>query len=235
MIFVGILAIGLLSGRSKHFGFFALSVLMIFYLNGSFKMKLNFKNTFFIVAAIALTLFVARDKIYFYFIEGGFGKGRGETDLYARMALYFFAFKILVDYLPFGPGFGTYATFASGSYYSPIYAKYGMEKMHGLSKDAPAFIADTYYPALAQFGVVGVVLFFWFWAYWSAKALKAYNKGLHKESVISLIIIFFFIIECTSDATLTHNRGMFMMMMLGLINSDIHCKNINNKQLSENK
>ena len=224
LIFILILAIGLLSGRSKHFGFFALSSAMVLYLTKSFVMKFSLKNTLFIIIVLALTLFVTREKIYFYFVTGGFGDGRGTDDLYARMALYFFSFQILIDYLPFGSGFATYATFTSGSHYSPIYAKYGMHNMYGLTKNSPNFIADTYYPALAQFGIIGVILFFMFWIYLARKALNVYNRNCRKESVMALMVIFFFLIECTTDATLTHNRGMFMMMMLGLIFHDIQTK-----------
>ena len=225
IIFILILALGIFSGRSKHFGFFVICSLMVLYFNKSFEMKLSFKNSTFLIVAIALTMFVARDKIYFYFITGGFGDGRTASDLYARMALYYFSLQIFMDYLPFGTGFATYATYASGAFYSPIYTKYGMQNMYGLTKDAPDFIADTYYPALAQFGIVGAILFFLFWINLAVRAVKAY-KYCYKESVIALVIIMFFLIECTTDATLTHNRGMFMMMMLGLIFHDIRTKTI---------
>lgn len=221
LIFIVILALGLFSTRSKHFGFFAFCTLLILYFNQSFKMKLNLKNSFFIIAALALTILVAWEKIYFYFVTGGFGEGRTVNDLYARMALYYFATHILMDFFPFGSGFASFGTYASGTSYSPIYIKYGMNKMQGLTKDAPDFIADTYYPALAQFGFAGVILFFYFWINLAKQAIKAYSKGYHKESIMAIMIIVFFIIECTSDATLTHNRGMFMMMLLGLLFSDI--------------
>jgi hypothetical protein len=224
MIFILLLSIGILSGRSKHFGLFAVCLLIMIYFNKSFKMKLNVRNSIFIIAALAVTLFVAREKIYFYFITGGFGDGRTASDLYARMALYYFSLQIFMDYLPFGTGFATYATYASATYYSPIYTKYGMQNMPGLTKEMPDFVADTYFPALAQFGIAGAILFFTFWTHLTRKAIKAYRLNCHKEATIVLIIIIFFMIECTSDATITHNRGMFIMMMLGLQFSDIHAK-----------
>ena len=223
LIFILILAIGILSGRSKHFGFFAICSLLILYFNDTARMKLNVKNLTFLIIALAVTIFVTRDKFYFYFVTGGFGDGRTAQDLYARMALYFFSLNIFIDYMPFGSGFASYATYASGAYYSPIYGKYGMERMYGLTKDAPDFIADTYYPALAQFGVVGVILFFTFWISLAIKALKSYSICM-KESLMALLIIIFILIECTTDATITHNRGMFMMIMLGLIFYDIRKK-----------
>ena len=225
--FTLILAIGLMSTRSKHFGFFVVSVLLVFYINRPDKIKLNFRNVIFAVSALALTVLAAWEKIHYYFITGGFGSGRSADDLYARMALYYFATLILKDFFPFGSGFASYATHASGTSYSSIYAKYNMNHMHGLTKTSPAFVADTYYPALAQFGYAGIVLFFYFWFYLFRKAVRMYLKGFLKESALVVMMVVFFIIECTSDATLTHNRGMFMMMLLGLVSSEVKTKEEN--------
>ena len=224
IIFVLILAIGILSGRSKHFGFFVICTFIVLYFSKSSRMELNFKNVMFLTTVIALAVLVAWDKIYLYFVTGGFGGGRAANELYARMALYYFSIQILMDYVPFGCGFASFGTFASAESYSPIYVKYGMNNMHGLSKSAPDFVTDTYYPVLAQFGFVGVFLFFFFWINLAKRAIKAFLNGFHKESVIAILIVGFFLIECTSDSTLTHNRGMFMMMMLGLSFSDIKIK-----------
>ena len=219
-IFILILAIGLLSTRSKHFGFFAIATLIILYFNEKSKMKFNLRNVLFFTVAVGITVLVSWKKIYYYFVVGGFGSGRTVENLYARMALYYFSARILMDYIPFGSGFASYATYTSGASYSSIYTKYNMNNMHGLTKAKPDFIADTYYPALAQFGFVGVVLFFYFWAYLLKRAVKIYAKGFLKEAVLAILMIIFFLIECTSDATLTHNRGMFIMMILGLVFAD---------------
>ena len=221
LVFVLLLAIGLLSTRSKHFGFFVVSTLLVFYLNRSFRMKFNAKNAFFIVSAVALTLLVSWNKINFYFITGGFGSERAADELYARMALYYFSLQIFTDFFPFGSGFASYATFTSGDSYSSIYVKYGMNNMFGLTKSNPSFISDTYYPVLAQFGVAGAVLFFSFWIMLFVRAIKNYGKGFYKESVMAIMIILFFLIECPSDSTLTHNRGMFIIMILGLVFADV--------------
>jgi len=232
-VFVLILAIGLLSTRSKHFGFFVICTLLVVYLNQSFRMKFNFKNIFFFLAALGLTLLAAWDKIDYYFITGGFGSGRSADELYARMALYFFSIPILLDFIPFGCGFASYATYTSGVSYSPIYVKYGMNTMYGLTKADPRFMSDTYFPALAQFGFCGVFLFFYFWFYLLRRAIRNYSQGLYKESAMAIMIIIFFLIECTSDSTITHNRGMFMMMLLGLCLSGVKNQNPHENTVSQ--
>lgn len=216
IIFLLLLAVGLLSGRSKMYGFFVIAAFLVFYINRNFKLKFSSKNiTIFSIAIVAMTI-VAWDKINFYFIEGGFGNERETQDLYARAALYYFSLDLFKEYFPFGSGFATYGTFASGEYYSHIYNDLGMDVMQGLTENDPRFIADTYFPSLAQFGVVGAILFFLFWMILTRNSILYFHKENIKDFVISIVVICFFLIECTSDATITHNRGLFIMMLLAL-------------------
>ena len=197
-------------------------VSMACFLKPTFKLKLTVKNILLLMLVASFVLFFTYQKINLYFLGNGDYLAANEEvkDAIARAALYFHVPEILKDYFPFGSGFASYATYASGVYYSPLYAKYGMEEVFGLSKDYFSFVADTYYPALAQFGYVGICLFFVFWGYWALKAVKDY-KFAYKQSLIILMIVMFFMIECTTDTTITHNRGLFMMMLLGLLFSDL--------------
>ena len=88
--------------------------------------------------------------------------------------------------------------------------------MQGLTEKDPRFIADTYFPSLAQFGVIGAILFFIFWIKLAQKSIHYFHKDNIKDFAISIIIICFFLIECTSDSKITHNRGLFIMMLLAL-------------------
>ena len=222
IVFVLLMAIGIFSGRSKAYGFFIICAGMVLALKPAFKWKLNLKNILLFSVLGGLVLFVTYQKINLYFIGGGDFLGEGEEiqNSIARAALYFNSIEILADYFPFGSGFATYGTFASGVHYSDIYAQYGMDNIYGLTKSYYSFVADTYYPSLAQFGVVGVCLFFLFWASLGLKGLK-YYKVAHKETLMVLMIVCFFLIECVADTTITHNRGFYMMMLLGLLFSDL--------------
>lgn len=226
IIFLLILSIGFISGRSKFYGFFIICTFLVFYITDNFKIKFNLKNIIYLSIALGIIFLATKEKIYLYFVQGGLGDGKGETDLFARMALYYFSRDIIIDYFPFGSGFGSYATYASAEYYSPLYEKYNMDLIHGLSKDFNSFISDTYYPALAQFGIVGVILFFAFWINIIKKSVKWQHVQPNSQYfTISILIVSFFLIECTTDSTLTHNRGLFMMMLLGLTMSNFK-KNI---------
>lgn len=127
------------------------------------------------------------------------------------------AFQILFDYFPFGSGFASFATFASGTYYSKTYAEYGIDHLYGISKEWPSFITDAYYPELAQFGIVGVSLYISFWITIMHQSRPLLQKGYYKEFIIAVLICIFFAIEGIADATFVHNRGLFILMLLGLI------------------
>ena len=84
------------------------------------------------------------------------------------------------------------------------------------------FIADTYYPSLAQFGIVGIILYITFWIYILMKAIKFHKRTYNMKCLsMVLMIIGFFIIEGTTDSTFTTHRGFFVLMLLGLILSDL--------------
>ena len=145
-----------------------------------------------------------------------------EFDYIARLALYATSYSIFLDYFPFGSGLASFGTHFSGVHYSKLYTDYGLDNIWGLTKSNPMFITDTYYPSLAQFGVVGVVLYLLFWLYIVKKAtsLNLSNKNMHLFLITACIVGFLFI-ENVADATLTGNRGAFMMMFLGYTFSNL--------------
>ena len=88
----------------------------------------------------------------------------------------------------------------------------------GLTRGGWYFVADTYYPSLAQFGIVGVCLFILFWIYLFQKSFVFLNK----TNIIQYFVIFvlsagFLFIENVADASFTSNRGFFIMMFLGVL------------------
>lgn len=76
----------------------------------------------------------------------------------ARYVLLRGAIAIAGDYMPFGSGFATFGTAASRTYYSPIYGRYGMANVWGISVEDSYFITDQYWCGiLGQFGVLGLI------------------------------------------------------------------------------
>lgn len=83
-----------------------------------------------------------------------------------RGRLYRTGERIANSDFPLGAGFGRYASYGSRIYYSPIYYKYGLSSVYGLSRSFPEFIDDTSWPSVigetgwAGFAmyVIGVIL-----------------------------------------------------------------------------
>ena len=133
--------------------------------------------------------------------------------------------NVLTDYFPFGSGLASYATHVSGEYYSPLYYDYSLQNCDGMSPDNYSYISDTYFPVLAEFGVVGIVLFFIFWR-------KRYRevREMAKSDIVSyrcgLSIIMMIIIESVAGPVLVMNWCFLPLMVLGII-----CRAGRNKQI----
>lgn len=220
-VFLLLLAVGFFSTRTKFYGFYVLAAGLVVAVKLGYRFQFSLLSAIGLIAIAALVVAVSWHRIELYFIEGMFRS----KEMWARPVLYLTAGAILITYIPFGSGLASFATFASASYYSPTYTEFKIDQIFGLSHANPDFITDTYYPALAEFGLVGVALFLFFWGYWITQAKRfylAHRKGREKEFLLFILIVLFFAIESTTDSTLTHNRGLFMMILLGLTLSDLH-------------
>lgn len=206
-LFCLLLGISLFSTRSKSYGFVFFVLFYIALVKSGYKIRFNLTSIVLITLLAGGVLWVSWDKIAYYFITGA-----NTAEMYARPVLYYVAWLILMDYFPFGSGFASFASYFSGVSYSKTYSEYGIDQYWGLSKEMPDFIADTFYPSLAQYGVVGVVLFFYFWI-WVYRSMPKNSVKLHAYSVM---LIVFFTIESVADSTFTHNRGLFLLILLAL-------------------
>ena len=75
-----------------------------------------------------------------------------------------------------------------------------------------------------------IMLYITFWIYVFKKALIFFQHTKQaKLMIIVLLLICFFGIEGTSDSTITTHRGLFMMMMIGLMLSEMKNKIANSK------
>ena len=194
MIFILILAIGLFSARSKFYGFFIISLVTVIFFGNISRLKLNFKTIAIAVLSLAAMVLASWKKMVMYF---GVGKSLDSVpeEFMARAMLYVTSFEIFKDFFPFGSGFASFASHSSGVYYSPLYAKYGIENVKGISKNNYSYIADTYYPCLAQFGIIGVFLYILFFAYIIRKAYKLFlSTQKEKYFIIPFLIIGYLLI-----------------------------------------
>ncbi|MDO4703939.1 MAG: O-antigen ligase family protein [Tannerella sp.] len=145
-------------------------------------------------------------------------QGGSLSALDPQAILYQAALKVWRDFPLFGSGLASFATYASGLYYSPLYAEYGVHTVSGLAPHAWHSVCDTYYPSLVQFGVTGIVLFLLFWTFIVCLSLWKYKRhGDIQLFVTVLITACILFIGNISDSLFTSHKGYFMMMFLGLL------------------
>lgn len=221
-IAVVLLTVGLLSARSKYYGVYIFTMYFLFGYKPGIMRHFTVKHAIATLGLFALILAASWHKISYYFLTGN-----GETfdpttiESFARPVLYVTGFSILFDYFPFGTGLGSFATAASSKFYSNVYYEYGIDKVHGLAPNLDFdFICDAFYPSLAQFGVVGVVLFVIFWIYtygFLRKGIRFCPKKMKNIFILGSLIIIFILVEGIAATTFTHVHGMYAMMLYGII------------------
>lgn len=222
LIFVVILlALGLLCTRAKYFGEFVLAMFFLFAYRPGIMRQLTLKRALGLLAVGVLIIAVSWNKIEYYFLTGNSGTfDPSVVESYARPVLYATSFLILLEFIPFGSGLGSFATYASEQFYSDVYFYYGIDKVYGLSPTYSAFICDAYYPSLAQFGFAGLILFICFWRYsynFIRIALRQENFRFKNLFIIGSLIICFILIECTSGTIFTQSIGAIAMALYGMI------------------
>lgn len=96
-------------------------------------------------------LFVAKDKIYYYFV-------RGKAGDWARYRLMATATEIAGDYFPLGTGWSTYGSHYSVGNYSRVYYLYGIDKHPELGVETKYFLNDNYWACvIAETGWLGAL------------------------------------------------------------------------------
>ncbi len=132
----------ILTGRSKAIAFIFI-FLIIFYFSKIFK-KISLKYA---IIGLPVVLMISMPRIKSELLNG------------ARGDLYDGAIRIAKDFFPFGSGFGTYGSYISRFKYSPLYYRYGLSGIWGLSPEMPSYITDTYWAmVLGECGIIGLIL-----------------------------------------------------------------------------
>lgn len=196
---------GMIAPKFKFMGEVVCFIAFVFFL----KKRLNFrspKTMIYCAIVVAIILTVTWTRFDGYYVSGL------SNDELARPMTYKTSLKILYDYFPFGSGMGSFACNGAWQYYSPLYYKYKLNDIWGLDEGG-GFICDAYYPTLAQFGIVGVFFFLWFWK----RRMSAINVIVDMRYYrVAMITICCLAIEQTADSSWLSGKGMGYCMLLGL-------------------
>lgn len=214
---------GIVCTRSKYYGECVLTLFFFYIYKPGIIRHLNMKYAIVIVSLIVIIIAVAYQKIDYYFLspsEGSVSFDPDELSGFARPVLYATGILIMADHFPFGSGLASFASFPSTKPYSGVYGEYGIDQVFGLSEAMPDFICDAYYPLLAQFGVVGVVLFVLFWVYcckYLRYIIRLDPKRFKYPFIIGSLMICFVLIESIGGTAFAQGAGVTAMMLLGII------------------
>lgn len=209
---------GMFAPKFKFMGEVVCFIAFIFFV----KKKLNFQSTKTILFAcilVIVVLAVTWTRFDAYYVSGL------SNDNLARPMTYKTSLVILGDYFPFGPGMGTFACNGAWKYYSPLYYEYNLNQVCGLGEGG-GFICDAYYPTLAQFGIVGVFFFCWFWK----RRLVAFNQIVDMRYYrVAMLTFCCLAIEQTADSSWLSGKGMGYCMLIAL------CLNANRNMMEQRR
>ena len=204
-----IMLLGLISGKSKYFGECVVFIALVIFV----KSKINFTSVSTLLKVVALgsvVIFFTWTKFNAYYVEGF----QEEAEAMARPATYETGIKIMFkDYIPFGSGLGSFGTAAAAKEYSPLYYKYQLNTIWGLNPENPMFLADAFYPTLAEFGLVGLFFFLWFWKRRLWEANKIHNLIYYRMALMCILAL---ALESTADSSYLSGKGMGYFMILAL-------------------
>lgn len=204
-----IMLLGLASGKSKYFGECVCFIALVMFV----KSKINFTSvsTLLKLAALgAVVIFFTWTKFNAYYVEGF----QEEAQAMARPATYETGMTIMFkDYIPFGSGLGSFGTAAAAKEYSPLYFKYHLNEIWGLDPTNPMFLADAFYPTLAEYGIVGLFFFLWFWKRRLWEANKIPNPIYYRMALMCILAL---ALESTADSSYLSGKGMGYFMILAL-------------------
>ena len=212
--------IGIIAPKFKFMGEVVCFIAFIYFL----KKRLNFrspKTILYCTVIVTIVLTVTWTRFDAYYVTGLSNEGM------ARPMTYKTSLKILSDYIPFGPGMGTFACNGAWKFYSPLYYKYNLNDIWGMSDaslGSGCFICDAYYPSLAQFGIVGVFFFLWFWKRRFKEINVIQDMRYYRVAMITVCCL---AIEQTADSSWLSGKGMGYCMLLAL------CLNANRNMMIE--
>ena len=134
------------------------------------KKKVTVKKLVGPILGSSLLLLSMGDYIYYNiskYILGTF------SEISARYMLLRQSIQILMDYFPFGVGFGKFGSWYARINYSEYYYLYNCNNIYGLRPDDPRYATDTFWPAIfGETGILGTIIYISFLVFIAHKQLK---------------------------------------------------------------
>lgn len=190
--------------RAKALAFVAIFIILAIYL-----IKVNKKLSIFKLMILGIvSIIISFSQIYFYFVE---------IDDSARSTLLKTSIEIANDYFPTGTGFATYGSHFSTEPYSPIYIKYNIQNIYGLSEDNAGFVSDSFWPMiLGQFGYIGFVSYILCIILIFKKVQKNYTQNSKYQYISKIACILYLLISSTAESAFVNPIAIPFAILLGI-------------------
>lgn len=208
--YVGLLTLIMLTTlRSKALAN-GLVFIFLYYLMVARKKKFSLGMLLPLIPVVAL---VGWSQFEYYFITIGEGS--------ARAQLLITGFKIANDHFPLGAGLGTYGSYYSSVNYSPLYYKYGLSTVFGMTEYNPMFICDSFWPMImGQSGYFGTAFYIGAIVKLVQKISKLKNTSMYYYAS-GLAAMIYLIIDSTSSTAFVHPLSMPIALWIGILLSKI--------------
>ena len=95
-----------------------------------------------------------------------------------------------------------------------------MDKIWGLSEEFSDFVADTFYPVMAQFGFVGLILFILFIRFLFIRIKRGSQNLTEKGVIVSFLMLTFILIESIASSAFISGGGIIAMILMGIALTD---------------
>lgn len=193
----------ILTMRDKAIAYAVLFIIVVFLLPNLHKIR---KMTILIASGMTFVIayFISRSKIQEYLT----------WSWSPRAALYTNGISVLKNCFPIGSGFATFANSTSGEYYSKLYYLFGMNMKPGVRPGDYVDLGDAgmaYY--IAQFGILGLILFMVVWTLIFKEALFIYRNQNGKVKA-TILILGYIIVSILFENVLTNESGATSMIVL---------------------
>lgn len=218
--------------RFKGYAFIAFTLFFVF-VKPDFVMKLlSFKGKTKLKKKYIIPIFFVGIVIVYLVFHKRFATYLNWGMTSARIVLYVVGILIFWNNFPFGSGFGTFASYISGKYYSNIYFEYNVSHVDGLMPNKYNYISDTFWPWIyGQLGIIGFIGY----VYLIVEFFKAQLRGLKKyDHIIAFTLMWIYaLLASCMEAYFTNGTGVVMAVVLNVfIGSDISYNKSKAKGLS---
>ena len=193
----------ILTMRDKAIAYAVLFAILVFFIPNLRRVR---KMTILLASTIALVIayFISRSKVQEYLT----------WSWSPRAALYTNGISVLKNCFPIGSGFATFASSISGEYYSKLYYLFGMNMKPGVGPGDYVDLGDAgmaYY--IAQFGILGLILFIAVLTLIFKEALFIYRNQNGKVKA-TILILGYIIVSILFENVLTNESGATSMIVL---------------------